>query len=233
MTPSILYQDNQLLVISKPAGWVTNDSDSARALQTMQKWLAETGDFELARNTEFRSGIVHRLDKDTSGVMLVAKTPKAFEYLQRQFKERKVQKKYLALVHGIPLQLEGDIDQPILRNPGNRRKFGVFPGGRESQTKYQVVSTYHKGVGTFALVACFPKTGRTHQIRVHMRHLGHSIVGDHVYAERKLARKDRDLTSRIFLHAASISFEHPQSGKRVFYEAPLPDELQEILDKLT
>ena len=232
MSPQIIFEDSDLLVINKPAGWVVNDADSSRDLETVQKWLISAFDYPLNKSWEYRAGIVHRLDKDTSGVLVVAKNEGAFAFLQREFKERRVEKQYLALVHG-KMEGVGEIDQPIARNPGNRRKFGVFPGGRGSVTKYQALQIFERNGQSYSLVACYPKTGRTHQIRVHLRHLGHSLVGDHVYAERKMIKKDRTLTERIFLHAQKISFFHLTSGKKVTFEAPLPIDLEEVIKKVS
>lgn len=229
--PQIIFEDNDLLVIDKPAGWVVNDADSSRALTTVQKWLTNNFDYPLAKSWENRSGIVHRLDKDTSGVLVIAKNSKAFSFLQGEFKARRVEKQYLALVHG-KVKEGGEINQPLARNPGNRRKFGVFPGGRASVTRYEVLEVFEKNGQSFSLIACFPKTGRTHQIRVHLRYVNHSLVGDKVYAERKTIKKDLLLTSRIFLHAEQISFTHPSSNKKVTFKALLPTDLREVVEKL-
>jgi len=230
-TPQVIFEDDDLLVINKPAGWVVNIADSSRGLATVQKWLIDSFNYPLAQSWELRSGIVHRLDKDTSGVLVVAKNEKAFLFLQGEFKERRVEKQYLALVHG-KVTGGGEIDQPISRNPGNRRKFGVFPGGRASVTRYKVLQNFDVTGGAYTLVACYPKTGRTHQIRVHLRHLGHSLVGDRVYAERKMVKKDFGLTDRIFLHAEKITFSHPATGKKITFEAPLSHDLEEVINKL-
>lgn len=231
MNPEIVFEDSDLLVINKPAGWVVNDADSSRDLVTVQKWLINTFNYPLAKSSEDRSGIVHRLDKDTSGVLVVAKNQKAFSFLQGEFKARRVEKQYLALVHG-EIKEGGEINQPIARNPGNRRKFGVFFGGRDSVTSYEVLEVFKKNGQIFSLIVCYPKTGRTHQIRVHLRHLGHSLVGDRTYAERKTIKKDLSLTNRIFLHAEKISFTHPATSKKMTFETPLPVDLREVVDKL-
>ncbi|MDO8503413.1 MAG: RluA family pseudouridine synthase [bacterium] len=184
-----------------------------------------------------RSGVVHRIDKETSGVLIIAKTPEAFEELQRQFKEREVEKTYVALVHGRVSPEEGIINAPVGRLPWNRERFGVFPGGREAETKYQVVRYYpasHISPSTsYSLVEFYPKTGRTHQIRVHAKSIGHVIVSDIFYAGRKTSRRDRTWCPRLFLHASLITFTHPDVGKRMKVEAPLPQDLQSALDALT
>jgi len=196
-----------------------------------------------------RSGIVHRLDKETSGIILVAKTVDAFKNLQEQFKNREVHKTYMALSHGKIVPESGEISVPVGRLTFNRKRFGVVAGGRESVTGYKVIHEYvipakagiQKNPGSpirsgmtreiFSLVELHPKTGRTHQIRVHLQYIGHPIFGDELYAGRKTAREDRKILPRVFLHAAGISFIHPVSGKRVEFTAPLPKELQELLNK--
>ena len=178
-----------------------------------------------------RSGIVHRIDKETSGVLLVAKTPEVFENLQAQFKERKVEKTYIALVHGRVVPEEGTINAPTGRLPWNRERFGVLLGGREAETKYKTISNFKFLISNeeLTLLELYPKTGRTHQLRVHLKSIGHPIVGDQFYAGRKTAREDRKWCPRLFLHAQSITFTHPTSGKRVTITSESPEELQDVL----
>ncbi len=178
---------------------------------------------------EGRAGIVHRLDKDTSGVILIAKTEPARLYLMTQFESREVQKRYLALVEGAPQTQTGDIDAPIGRDANERKRMAVVRGGREAVTQYRVLHTY-KGTPEsegFCLLEAFPKTGRTHQIRVHMAFIGHPIVGDTVYGRRK----PRLGLKRHFLHAESIALVTP-GGQPLTLHAPLPPELQIVLDRL-
>ncbi len=178
-----------------------------------------------------RAGIVHRLDKETSGVMLVAKTLDSFIELQKQFKERVIEKNYIALAHGKILPAKGEINVPVGRLEFNRKRFGVVAGGRESVTHYEV-ERYLESPKTkeiLSFVRLFPKTGRTHQIRVHLQYIGHPIFGDELYAGRKVSREDRRVLPRVFLHAAHISFTHPINGKKMDFEAPLPNELSEVL----
>lgn len=226
--PKVIFQDEYLLVIDKPAGWITNDAETAIGQSTLQTWLTRQK-FPLAGNREFRSGIVHRLDKGTSGVLLVAKTQKAFGDLQGQFKERKVRKTYLALVHGRVERDQGDIVAPVGRLPWRRDRFGVLPGGREAKTRYKVIGYSEKKGKDYTLLELYPQTGRTHQIRIHLKYLGHPIVGDEFYAGRKTARNDRTWCPRLFLHALKISFIHPETAKRVAFESRLPLELEEAL----
>lgn len=254
--PTILFQDDDLLVVIKPAGITVNRADTTRDELTLQDWTEkqlgiqnsefrtenkvsaevarEDGSYDYEEMFRQRGGIVHRLDKETSGIILVAKHPKSFEALQKQFKERVVKKTYLALVHGHLTPQEGEINAPVGRLPWNRRQFGVFPGGREAKTTYKVISVQQLASGkskeTVSFVRLFPETGRTHQIRVHMKHLQHPIFADFLYAGRKLAATDRKLLSRVFLHAESISFIHPTTNKEVHFTAPLPQELQVVLN---
>ncbi|MFH0863927.1 MAG: RluA family pseudouridine synthase [Candidatus Gottesmanbacteria bacterium] len=179
-----------------------------------------------------RGGIVHRLDKETSGLLLIAKTPAAFVNLQAQFKNREVKKKYLALVHGKVIPEEGEINAPIGRLPWNRERFGVVPGGREALTKYKIVKYYTLDLKPYTLIELYPQTGRTHQIRVHLKYIGFPIVGDSFYAGRKQANEDRKFCPRVFLHASHIEFTHPITGGKIEFDSPLPQELEETLNKI-
>jgi 23S rRNA pseudouridine1911/1915/1917 synthase len=181
-----------------------------------------------------RAGIVHRLDKETSGVLLIAKNPHAFVHLQRQFKERLIKKEYLALVHGDMSLLEGEVNVPIGRLGWNKKRFGITPDGRESLTRYQVIKKYYgkEDNNRFSLLELYPKTGRTHQIRVHMKYLNHPIVADELYGGRKASRKDRKKLSRMFLHAKSITFTHPNTEQIITLSSTLPKELNDFLETL-
>lgn len=235
--PQVLYEDEYLLAIDKPSGMVVNRGFGAT--DTVQDWLEANFQFSINMRSdsnfqEMRNGIVHRLDKETSGVLLIAKTQDAFCELQRQFKDREVEKVYIGLVHGIVEPQAGVVDASIGRNPKNRMKFGVVESGREAVTEYKLVTCYMLPVTreTFSLVEFYPKTGRTHQIRVHAKHLGHPIVSDYQYAGRKTTRKDRKWCPRLFLHAAKLTFRHPKHGARDTIEAPLPQDLQQVLSLL-
>ncbi len=234
MEPSILYQDQDLLVLNKPAGITVNNSDTTKGQTTVQDWIEKT--VHIGKmvplddpDADFynRAGIVHRLDKETSGILLVAKTPESFKNLQAQFKERNVKKTYVALAHGNVLQQEGEIRIPVGRLPWNRKQFGVIPGGRDSITKYKVLS-YHEH-SNVTLLELSPETGRTHQIRVHLKYSGHPIFSDDLYGGRKTARADRKLLPRLFLHAAKISFTHPTTGVVISFESDLPTDLKDFL----
>ncbi len=237
LIPKVIYQDDQILVIDKPSGLVVNRAKSVRG-KTLQDWIEKKfkinsslrqnrENYELKIASEFvrRSGIVHRLDKDTSGVMIVAKTLQAFTNLQRQFKQRKVRKKYLALTHGKVEPKVGDIRMPLGRQSENRKKFTVRLGGRQAETKYQVL----KIIDDLSLVVVTPKTGRTHQIRVHLKHIDHPLVADPIYLGKKRLKQDQTWCPRLFLHAHSLSFFHPQTKKRLIFKARLPEDLHHSL----
>jgi len=226
--PKIIFQDDHILVLDKPSGWITNDASTTTTQPVIQTWLRENLKYPLVGDRERRDGIVHRLDKETSGLLIVAKTVNAFENLQSQFKERKVKKTYIALAHGEIEPKEGEIAASVGRLPWRRERFGVLPGGREAVTRYKVIS-YHSLVtdhqSLFTLVELYPQTGRTHQIRIHLKFIGHPIVGDYFYAGRKTAREDRLWCPRLFLHASKITFFHPETSKEVKFESKLPEDL--------
>lgn len=232
MEPKIIFEDGSLFVVDKPSTWITNDADTTTTQPVLQTWIRENFDYRLKGNREMRDGIVHRLDKETSGIIIVAKTKDAFEKLQSEFKERKVSKTYVALLHGKVIPSEGEIKAEVGRLPWHRSRFGVLPGGRESSTQYKVLEYYPGNNAGHSLVEFYPKTGRTHQIRIHARHIGHAIVADEFYAGRKTARNDRKWCPRLFLHATSIKFIHPVTGKEVEFKSELPSDLQEVLVNL-
>lgn len=234
--PKIIFEDESLMVIDKPSGWITNDASTTNGQPTVQTWVRTNHKSLITNHLEFRDGIVHRLDKETSGLLLVAKTKDAFEELQRQFKERLVHKTYMALVHGQvnpPAGGEGIIDEPVGRLPWRRDRFGVLAGGRDAITKYEVVASYSLEHTAYSLLELKPKTGRTHQIRIHLKHIGHPIVSDEFYAGRKTARMNKKWCPRLFLHASGITFLHPQTKKKTSFESGLPEDLREALVNLT
>jgi 23S rRNA pseudouridine1911/1915/1917 synthase len=230
--PEIIYQDDALMVLEKPAGWIVNEAVTITNQPTVQDWLRRNFKFKISDSKLYRSGIVHRIDKETSGILIVAKTKEAFMALQMQFKERKVKKRYIALVHGKMEQKEGEIDAPVGRLPWNRERFGVLPGGREAMTRYKVIRYWDARSGKFSLLELAPLTGRTHQIRIHLKFIGHPIVGDIFYAGRKTARDDRKWCPRLFLHASYIEFTHPRNEERVEYRSGLPVDLKGVLNNL-
>lgn len=231
MDMKIIFEDEDILLLNKPSGVVVNRANTTKQ-PTIQDWLEKYLKLK-DEGIGGRAGIVHRLDKGTSGVLIVAKTTKAFENIQKQFKERKVKKSYQCLVHGKIEIKKGQITAPVGRLPWNRERFGVLPGGRTAETNYEVISYYKNDKDTFSLVNVFPKTGRTHQIRIHMKYLGYPLVADEFYAGRKTSRKDKTWCPRLFLHAKSISFIHPGTNKKVAFEANLPNDLGKVLQKLT
>jgi 23S rRNA pseudouridine1911/1915/1917 synthase len=234
--PSVLFSDSYLLVLNKPAGWITNTADTTTDQPVLQKWIEQSYTFwkNGKKDSDFynRAGIVHRIDKETSGCLLVAKDEITFAALQAQFKQRLVKKTYIALTHGKIKQDRGVIDAGVGRLPWRRDRFGVLLGGRGAQSSYKVIEHKHKNKEDFTLVEFTPTTGRTHQIRIHAKYIGHPLVADSFYAGRKAARADRVWCPRLFLHAAKISFTHPETGKAVTVEAPMPKDLLAALHTL-
>lgn len=293
----VLYEDADILVINKPAGVVVNRADTTKE-PTVQDWLTTQlpiwekasprstweqlipADFSMEFGTPEaifteRLGIAHRLDKDTSGALMIAKNPGALVVLLQQFRDRHIQKTYTCLVHGGFAVPEGEISAPLGRSRQDRMKYAVTIDGRLALTAYKVShhfgglvglvkpeklgadvqdsryqgllaqfakfplktqktlrlnkDTYEQG---FSLVECQPKTGRTHQIRVHLAHIHHPIVGDETYVGKKRAQLDSLWCSRQFLHAAQIMFTQPRTGERVTVAAPLPEDLQKVLSWL-
>lgn len=227
--PKIIFEDDSFFVVEKPSGWITNEADTTTTQPVVQTWIRENFDYPLKGDRELRDGIVHRLDKETSGLLLIAKTKEAFEKLQAEFKNREVSKTYTALLHGKVEPLEGRIEATVGRLPWRRDRFGVMAGGRESVTEYKVIKFYPGDRGGYSLTEFHPKTGRTHQIRIHAKHIGHAIVADEFYAGRKTARNDRKWCPRLFLHASGIKFIHPSSGKEVEFKSELPADLSQAL----
>ncbi len=232
----IIYEDENILVLDKPSGVTVNKADTTKGEFTVQDYLEEKFKANNAyltadKESDFfkRAGFVHRIDKETSGILIVAKNNMSFENLQAQFKDRKVNKTYVALVHGHIDLPEGEISVPVGRLPWNRKRFGVLAGGKEAATLYKVVEKFDK---PFTLLELNPKTGRTHQIRVHLKYFNHPIFGDTLYAGRKTSRDDRKTLERFFLHAQKIFFYHPKTGDRVEFESQLPTELENVLSIL-
>lgn len=234
LNPTIIFEDESLFVVDKPSGFITNEAGTTTNQPVLQTWIKQNFEYELKNNWDLRDGIVHRLDKETSGILLVAKTKEAFEDLQRQFKERLVHKTYIALAHGLVDPKDGVIDETVGRLPWRRDRFGVLAGGRDAKTNYKTVENYksQKTNEDFSLLQLEPETGRTHQIRIHLKHINHPIVGDEFYAGRKTARKDRKWCNRLFLHAGQIKFNHPITKQEVNFSSPLPSDLADILKSI-
>lgn len=225
----IVFEDDYLMVLNKPAGMVVNRAETVSG-ETVQDWVEKSG--KLSGNDDLfvkRSGIAHRLDKETSGCLLVAKDPETLVKLLRLFKEREIHKEYLALVHGKLEPKEGEMCLPIKRDWRDREKWIVSYEGRSAQTAWKVERYLTKGDQVLTLVRLFPKTGRTHQIRVHMTHLGHPLFGDERYLGSKRKQADRLVLARHFLHAAALEFVHPATNQKMHIEAPLPKELADVL----
>ncbi len=229
----VLYEDAALLAIDKPPGMVVHPAPGARRGTVVNALLHRLGTLAGVGAAE-RPGIVHRLDKDTSGVLVIARTAAALEALARQFRSRTIHKRYVALVHGHVRAASGSIDRPIGRDPRDRKRMSVrAPRGRAAVTRYTVVERFPGAT----LLAVAPETGRTHQIRVHLAALGHPIVGDAVYGGRRrgTVRETADALAacpRQALHAQAITFAHPTTGAPVQLEAPLPADLSGVLDTL-
>lgn len=231
---TVLHQDADLVVIDKPAGLVVHpaaghaDQTLVNALLFHVKDLSGVGG-------ELRPGIVHRLDKDTSGVMIVAKHDQAHRRLTANWNSDRVRKEYVALVYGTPAAERGTVEAPIGRDPRDRKKMAVVADGRRAATDYEVAERLRYA----SLLRCRLRTGRTHQIRVHMKHLGHPIVGDPLYSgpqwrgiPDKRVQKVLSSLERQMLHAAKITFEHPGTGAVVTYEAPIPPDMTAVLEAL-
>lgn len=231
-TPEILFEDDHVLVLSKPSGWIVNEAATTTNQPVIQTWLSQNFNFSIFSIPECRNGVVHRLDKETSGCLIIAKDKESFENLQMQFKERLIQKTYIALVHGEVVPSVGKIVAEVGRLPWRRDRFGVLAGGRGAETSYKVSAIYEKESKKFSLIEASPKTGRTHQIRIHFKYLGNPLVSDEFYAGRKTARADRTWCPRLFLHAATIIFYHPLMQKKVTVESPLPQDLKTALMSL-
>lgn len=234
---SIIFEDDDLIVVDKPAGMVVHpgagvDSGTlANALAYHFNNLSETGG-------RIRPGIVHRIDKETSGLLVVAKNDVVHERLSDQFRTREVLKLYLALVYGRVSQSTGEVSARIGRSPHNRTRMAVLRGGagREAVTLYRVEELFSE----FTLLQVRIKTGRTHQIRVHMAHVGHPVVGDETYGSGRInlvrvpsVKSAIRTMNRHFLHSAHLAFRHPRSGERLQFDSHLPEELRQLLTSLS
>lgn len=231
----IIYEDAALLVVDKPAGMVVHPSFGHHSGTLVNAILGHCDDLSGIGGVQ-RPGIVHRLDKDTSGLLVVAKTDQAHQLLAAQFKGREVEKVYLALVHGRVRDAEGHIDLPIGRDPAHRKKMSIRSSrGKEARSHWQVLEYYRQST----LLEVRIETGRTHQIRVHLSTLGHPVVGDSLYGGvRNSGNMDEKIRALLrgmrqqALHAASLSFLHPLSGERIVFSSPLPPDMARLCDAL-
>lgn len=220
----VIYADEDIAVINKPAGMVVHPAYGNMEDTLVNALLARWPDLPVPDDDPLRAGIVHRLDKNTSGVIVVARHQDSLQHLAAQFKARTISKHYLALTEKHPPNDRGRIEAPIGRDPNRRKRMAVIRDGKPAVTEFYVQDFFQEQ----ALLDVQPITGRTHQIRVHLAFINCPIVGDRVYGYRK----QRIKLKRVFLHAYQISLDHPRSDQRMTFEAPLPVGLQNILDKL-
>lgn len=217
----IVYEDDDVIVINKPQGMVVHPAPGHDDHTLVNALLYHCPLSTI--NGTFRPGIVHRIDKDTSGLLMVAKNDKAHRFLAEQLKDKTNIREYVALVHGRIAEDEGTINAPIGRSLKDRKKQAVVKDGRNAVTHFEVLKRYRD----YTLVKCILETGRTHQIRVHMKYIGHPLVGDPLYGPKKTIKGNGQ-----FLHAGKLGFVHPTTGKLLIFEAPLPKIFQECLEKL-
>lgn len=218
----IVYEDKDVLVVNKPSGMVVHPSKGHVSGTLVNALLFHVQ--TLSAGTEnIRPGIVHRIDKDTSGLLVVAKNNLSHQRLAEQFEAHTIEREYLALVHGEISHEEGTIEAPIARKPNDRLKRTVIEGGREAITHFRRLEVFPK----YTLVRLQLETGRTHQIRVHMKYIGHPLVGDPMYGPSSSI----DINGQ-FLHAGVLGFNHPTTGERLRFEVPLPDFFQRKLEEL-
>ena len=217
----IVYEDDDVIVINKPQGMVVHPAPGHDEHTLVNALLYHCPLSTI--NGTFRPGIVHRIDKDTSGLLMVAKNDKAHRSLAKQLKDKTNIREYVALVHGRIAEDEGTINAPIGRSLKDRKKQAVVKDGRNAETHFEVLKRYRD----YTFVKCILETGRTHQIRVHMKYIGHPLVGDPLYGPKKTIKGNGQ-----FLHAGKLGFVHPTTGKLLIFEAPLPKIFQECLEKL-
>lgn len=219
-----VYEDSDVIIVNKPQGMVVHPAVGNERGTLVNGLLYHCGGELSAINGVVRPGIVHRIDKDTSGLIIAAKNNAAHLALTEQWKSNKPLRKYVALVNGNIKEDEGTINKPIARHPSDRKKMAVVQGGREAMTHFRVLERF----GQYTLVECTLKTGRTHQIRVHMASIGHSIVGDKTYG----IKKEKFKLDGQLLHAKTLGFTHPSTGKHMEFTSELPYYFRDILNKI-
>ncbi len=220
----VLYEDDDVIVVGKPANLVVHPGSGQRS-GTLAAGLVHRYPEIRGVGEESRWGLVHRLDKDTSGALIVARTERAFEELSSQIRRREVERSYLALVDGVPGSPTGTIDAPIGRDPDQPTRRAVVQGGKTARTHFSIRREFpSRGC---ALLELRLETGRTHQIRVHLAAIGHPVIGDRTYGKTTTVRSPRS-----FLHASAVEFAHPGDDRLVRVECPLPDDLQQVLEGL-
>lgn len=220
----VIYEDKDIIVVNKPKGMVVHPANGNPDGTLVNAILAMCKDSLSGIGGEIRPGIVHRLDKDTSGLLIIAKNDLAHMNMSKQIQDRKVIKKYIALVRGTVPENEATIDMPIARSQKDRKKMAVDKNGKEAVTHFKVLARYDK----YTLLEIKIDTGRTHQIRVHMSYIGHPVIGDEVYSNGK---NEFGVKGQM-LHAKYLEFKHPITGKDIKLEAPLPEYFEEVLKQL-
>lgn len=230
----VIYEDEDLVVIDKPAGMVVHPAAGHRDETLVNALLFHVRDLS-GIGGELRPGIVHRLDKDTSGVMVIAKNDEAHRKLTAAWNTEAIRKEYIAIVYGTPRAAKGTIDAPIGRDSRDRKRMAIVPGGRHAVTDYEVIEAL-RGV---SVVRCRLRTGRTHQIRVHMKHLGHPIVGDPLYSgpqwrgiPDKQIQRALAMIRHQALHAARLTLPHPRTAQPLTFEAELPEDMRALITSL-
>ncbi|WP_220476760.1 RluA family pseudouridine synthase [Limosilactobacillus fastidiosus] len=217
----IVYEDEDVIVVNKPQGMVVHPAPG-HPNHTLVNALLYHSPLSTI-NGEFRPGIVHRIDKDTSGLLMVAKNDRAHRSLAAQLKAKTNQREYIALVHGVIKEDRGTIDAPLGRSKKDRKKQAVVEGGRHAVTNFKVLERFTH----YTLVSCQLETGRTHQIRVHMKYIGHPLAGDPLYGPRKTLPGNGQ-----YLHARLLGFKHPRTGEQMSFTSDLPDYFQKMIDHL-
>lgn len=221
---NILYEDSDVIVVNKEQGMVVHPAPGNYSGTLVNALLYHCKDLS-GINGVIRPGIVHRIDKDTSGVLVVAKNDNAHKKLAEQLKDHSMNREYIALVEGVIKEERGIVDKPIARHPKDRIKMAIVDGGRRAVTHYEIIDRFEKNT----LIKCKLETGRTHQIRVHMAHMGHPLVGDPVYGYKK---QKFNLEGQI-LHAKKLGFIHPTKNEYIEFESEIPGYFNEVLKKLS
>lgn len=224
----IIYEDNDILVVNKQKGLVVHPANGNPDGTLVNAIMAHCKDSLSGIGGELRPGIVHRLDKDTSGLLIIAKNDKAHIQVSEQIKNREVKKTYIALVRGTIAEDEATINMPIGRSTKDRKKMAVTKNGKEAVTHFKVLNRYTTNKGSYTLLEIKIDTGRTHQIRVHMAEIGHPVIGDSVYSNGK---NEFGIEGQC-LHAKRLEFVHPITGKEMKLEAPLPEYFKKIVEQL-
>ncbi len=229
----VVFEDRHLIVIDKPAGLVVHPAPGNQDGTLVNALIAHCGDSLSGIGGVRRPGIVHRIDKDTSGLLVAAKTDAAHQHLSAQFQAHSIEREYLALVRGVPVPLAGTISGPIGRDPRHRQRMAILASGKPAVTHYRTLSRFGEAA---SLLACRLETGRTHQIRVHLASRGHPLAGDPLYGGRRKASGVAGLDAvlnafqRQALHAARLGFSHPQTAEWLAFESPLPADMAGLIE---